>query len=113
MAAFNPNDWRGSRSWFARCDKIDRSRARERNQETLLRWVMVVAFCLCFASLGPPHLVPVAFAGLLFVAALASIGMALVRGDRPTAPHLTLWDEASFSLALGMGLGLWLGLIGS
>jgi hypothetical protein len=70
---------------------------------------MVVAFCLCFASLAPPHVVPFAFAGLLFLAGIASAGLAALRGDHLLAPHLTAWDEAALLFAASFGLHLWLG----
>jgi len=70
---------------------------------------MVTAFCLCFAGFAPPDLIPFAFAGLLFLAGIASAGVALLRGDRPSARHLTGWDEAALLCALSLGLRLWLG----
>ncbi len=72
---------------------------------------MASAFCLCFAALAPPHLILHAFAGLQFVAALASASAsaAVVRGEDPSVPHLTGWDEAAASLLVTTGLQLALG----
>ena len=70
---------------------------------------MAVAFCLCFAALAPPDLLPFAVAGLLFLAGIASISFALMRGDQPLAGHLTAWDEAAFLFTASLGLCLWLG----
>jgi hypothetical protein len=68
-----------------------------------------LAFCLCFAALAPLHLMPFAFAGLLFTAGIASISLAVLRGDQPLASHLTAWDEAALLFSASLGLRLWLG----
>ncbi len=106
MAAFDPIDWFDGRSWLRPPERRSR-RPGDINREVVHRWLAAVAFCLCFAGLSPPAHLPLAFAGLLLVAALASAGVALVRGERPMSPHLTAWDEAALSLALGLGVGLW------
>ena len=70
---------------------------------------MALAFCLCFAALAPPDLMPFAFAGLLLLAAIASISLAVLRGDQPLNSHLTPWDEAALLVTASLGLRLWLG----
>jgi hypothetical protein len=87
MAPFNPQDWPRLPDWLD--PRENRQSPREITQEVLERCCMVVAFCLCFASLAPPHVVPFAFAGLLFLAGIASAGLAALRGDHLLAPHLT------------------------
>jgi hypothetical protein len=68
---------------------------------------LAVAFCFCFAALGPPSLFASAFAGLLVVAAIASTALACLQGHSPLARHLTGWDEAAWSLVLSLALGAW------
>jgi len=110
MAVFDPNDWWGQDSWFGSSAAREKRRtAGELNRETVQRWLTSVAFCLCFASLGPVGLFTKAFAGLLIVAALASIAVAILRREQPLSPHLTSWDEAALSLALSLGLMVWPG----
>ncbi|ANY83664.1 hypothetical protein BB934_36050 (plasmid) [Microvirga ossetica] len=107
MTTFNPGDWPRLPDW------LDPHKGRHSpqaiNREALERCCMVVAFCLCFAALAPPHLMPAAFAGLLLLAGITSIGFALMRGDRPLASHLTAWDEAALLFTASLGLHLWLG----
>jgi hypothetical protein len=101
MTTFNPRDWldphKGRRS------------PREINREALERCCMAVAFCLCFAALTSPHVMPFAFAGLLFLAGIVSVSLAVLRGDQPLAAHLTAWDEAALLFTASLGLRLWLG----
>ena len=70
---------------------------------------MALAFCLCFAALAPPDLLPFVFADLLFLAGIASLSLAALRGDQPLASHLTAWDEAALLFTASLGLRLWLG----
>jgi hypothetical protein len=107
MTPFNRQNWSRLPDWLD--PREDRRSPREITQEVLERCCMVVAFCLCFAGLAPPDVIPFAFAGLLFLAGIASMGLAALRGDRPLAPHLTAWDEAALLLVLSLGLRLWLG----
>lgn len=103
MVPFNPHDWTGGSGWFDR--RNDHSRKPgDGNREAVQRWLTTSAFCLCFAALGPPHLILHAFAGLQVVAAFASVAVAVLRGDDPNAPHLTSWDEAAVSLLVSIGL---------
>jgi hypothetical protein len=72
------------------------------NQEHLIRWGLMVAFCLFFASHYPVEVMPIKLAGFLLLGALmAAIGAAL-REEAILAPHLTRWDEAAASAALGL-----------
>jgi hypothetical protein len=107
MAVFDPNDWWDSRSWFTPADRRERRRAGDINREVTQRWLAAAAFCLCFASLGPADQLPLAFAGLLLVAGLAAALLALARHEHPLSQHLTSWDQAAWSLTLGLGLTLW------
>jgi hypothetical protein len=107
MATFNSRDWPRLPDWL---DPHEGRRSpQEINREVLQRCCMAVAFCLCFATLAPPHLMPFAFAGLLFLAGMASISFALLRGDQPLASHLTAQDEAALLFTASLGLRLWLG----
>jgi len=107
MTTLNPRDWPRLPDWL---DPHEHRRSpREINREALERCCMAVAFCLCFAALAPLHLIPYAFAGLLFLAGIASLSLAALRGDQPLAPHLTAWDEAALLFTAGLGLRLWLG----
>jgi hypothetical protein len=107
MVTLNPRDWPRLPDWL---DPRERRRSpQEINQEALGRCCIAVAFCLCFAALAPPDMMPFAFAGLLFLAGIASISLAVVRGDRPLASHLTAWDEAALLFTASLGLRLWLG----
>jgi hypothetical protein len=108
MVPFNPHDWTGGSGWPGHRHD-DKRRPEELNREVVLRWLMAAAFCLCFAALGPPHLILHGFAGLQFVAALVSAMVAAFRREDPSAPHLTSWDEAAFSLLVSLGLQIWLG----
>jgi hypothetical protein len=107
MTPFNPQGWHRLPDWFD--PREDRRSPREITQEVLERCYMVVAFCLCFASLAPPDVISLAFANLLLLAGIASTGLAALRGDHPLAPHLTAWDEAALLFATSFGLHLWLG----
>ncbi|MFC4174906.1 hypothetical protein ACFOYU_23095 [Microvirga sp. GCM10011540] len=107
MTTFNPQDWSPFHDWFNPDE--DRRDPDRRNREVLLRWCMSVAFCLCFASLAPPSLIPFTFAGLMFLAGMTSLAYACLCGDQPLALHLTAWDEAALSFVLSLGLHLWLG----
>ena len=108
MVPFDPRDWTGGSGWFGWRNN-DSRRPEDLNREAVQRWLTASAFCLCFAALGPPHLILHTFAGLQFVAALASVAAAVVRGEDPSAPHLTGWDEAAASLLVTTGLQLALG----
>ncbi len=107
MTAFNPRDWPRLPDWL---DPHEHCRSpRQINREAIERCCMAVAFCLCFAALAPPDLMPYAFAGLLFLAGIASLSLAALRGDQPLASHLTAWDEAALLFTASLGLHLWLG----
>jgi hypothetical protein len=107
MTTLNPRDWPRLPDWLDPHE--GRRRPQEINREALERCCMAVAFCLCFAALAPPDLMPYAFAGLLFLAGVASISFAIVWGDQPMASHLTAWDEAALLCTASLGLRLWLG----
>ena len=107
MTPFNPQDWSRLPDWLD--PREDRRSPREITQEVLERCCVVVAFCLYFAGLVQPDVIPFAFAGLLFLAVITSTGLAALRGDRPLAPDLTAWDEAALLYALSLGFRLWLG----
>lgn len=106
MTTFNPHDWRSRSGWF---ERPERRRPEELNREAGQRWAMALAFCLCFASLAPGPLFPFALAGLLFVAGLASLGLASLQRQPPFAPHFTPWDEAAWSFVASLALQAWLG----
>jgi hypothetical protein len=107
MTTFNPRNGPRLPDWL---DQHERRRSPgEINREALERCCMAVAFCLCFAALAPPDLMPFAFAGLLFLAGIASVSLAVLRGDQPLASHLTAWDEAALLFTASLGLRLWLG----
>jgi hypothetical protein len=107
MTPFNPRGWPRLPDWLD--PHQGRRSPREINQEALERCCMVLALCLCFASLVPVPLMPLAFAGLLCLAGIASVSLAVLRSDRPLAPHLTAWDEAALLFTASLGLRLWLG----
>jgi hypothetical protein len=107
MTTFNPRDW--PRLPDRLDPHQDRRSQHEINRESVERCCMAVAFCLCFAGLAPPHLMPFALAGLLFLAGIASVSLAALRGDHPLASHLTAWDEAALLFTASLGLRLWLG----
>ena len=68
MTPFNRRDWPRLPDWL---DPHDGRRSlREINREALERCCLVLAFCVCFASLVPVPLMPFAFAGLLFLAGM-------------------------------------------
>jgi hypothetical protein len=107
MTTLNPRDWPRLPDWL---DPHEHRRSpQEINREALERCCMAAAFCLCFAALAPPELIPFAFAGLLFLAGVASVSLAVLRGDQPLASHLTAWDEAALLFTASLGLRLWLG----
>lgn len=107
MTTFNPRDFWDPSGWFESPESERRSR-RTANRDVVHRWAAIVSFCLCFASLAPPGLFASAFAALLALAGISSLGVAALQQQAPTAPHLTSWDEAAWSLALGFGLHAWL-----
>jgi hypothetical protein len=107
MTTLNPRDWPRLPDWL---DPHEGRRSpREINREALERCCMALAFCLCFAALAPPDLMAYAFAGLLFLAGIASASLAVLRGDYPLASHLTACDEAALLFTASLGLHLWLG----
>jgi hypothetical protein len=107
MTTLHPRNWPRLPNWL---DPHEGRRSPgEINREVLERSCMAVAFCLCFAALAPPDLMPFAFAGLLFLAGIASISLAVLRGDQPLAVHLTAWDEAALLFTASLALRLWLG----
>ena len=112
MVPLDPRDWMGGSGWWDQ-HNYDRRRPEEINREVIHRWVAGLALCLCFAALGPVEHLPLSLAGLLLVAALASIGVALVRGESPFRRHLTAWDEAALLLTVSLGLWLWFAPAGS
>lgn len=114
MAVFDPNDWRGPGAWFATSwfRKGDPRQASERNRAAAHRCATVAAFCLCFASLGPPQMLQLTLSGLFAVAALASAALALVTREHPGSPYLTAWDEAALLLLVSAGLGFGFGAPG-
>ena len=107
MTKFNPRDWPRLPDWLD--PHGGRRSPQEINREVLERCCMAVAFSLCFATLVPPHLMLFAFTGLLFLAGIASLSLAALRGDQPLASHLTAWDEAALLFTVSLGLRLWLG----
>jgi hypothetical protein len=107
MTSFNPGDWPRLPDWLD--PHQGRRSPPEINREALERCCMALAFCLCFAALAPVELIPFAFARLLFLAGIAFVSLAVLRGDRPLAPHLTAWDEAALMFTMSLGLHLWLG----
>ena len=107
MTTLNPRNWPRLPDWLD--PHQGRRRPREINREVLERCCMALAFCLCFAALAPPDLMSFAFAGLLFLAGIASVSLAVLRGDQPLAGHLTAWDEAALLFTASLGLRLWLG----
>ena len=107
MPPFKPRDWSRLPDWL---DPHQRHRnPREMNREVLERGCLVLAFCLCFASRAPVPLMPFAFAGLLFMAGITSLSLAVLRSDQPLASHMTAWDEAALLFTASLGLRLWLG----
>jgi hypothetical protein len=107
VTPFNPRDWPRLPDWLD--PHRGRRSPREINREALERCCMALAFCLCFACLAPVPLMPLAFAGLLFLAGIASLSLAVLRGDPPLGLHLTAWDEAALLFTVTVGLCLWLG----
>ncbi len=106
MVPFDPRDWIGGQGWWHERDQ-NRCKPEEISREVMHRWLASLALCLCFALLGPVDHLPLSLAGLLLIAAIASIGLALVRGESPFSRHLTAWDEAALSLTVSLGLWLW------
>ena len=88
MVPFDPHDWMGGSGWWGQRDQ-DRRKPEEISQEVIDRWLASLALCVCFAALGPIQHLPLSLAGLLLVAALASLVLALVRAESPLSRHLT------------------------
>ncbi len=110
MAFIDPDDWWEGGSWFKPSYR-ERRPPEEINREVVTRWLAALALCLCFAALAPVEHLRVTFAALLVMAGVASAGLALIRRETFYNPHhLTAWDEAMWSLAAGLALGLWNGL---
>jgi hypothetical protein len=98
MNTFDPRDWWRPSGWLESPER-DRRRPEEKNREAAQRWLVALAFCVCFASLAPAKLFPLALAGFLFLAGIASIAVACLQRHSPLAPNLTAWDEAAWSFA--------------
>jgi hypothetical protein len=108
MSVFDPNDWRDRWSWLHSKTKLDQHRRPwEINQEVVTRWLASAALCLCFAVLAPAGHLGLTFGLLLVAAALSSACLAALRGEPFHAPHLTAWDEALASSAVGLVVVLW------
>lgn len=99
MDAFDPRNWRWPNGW--RDDQ-----PVDPNTEHLIRWSLLVASCACIASFAPPEMMAAAFSALLHTASLASALTAYFKEERVDAPHLTNWDEAAASLAIGLLLDI-------
>jgi len=112
MVPFDPRDWMGGQGWWHERDE-NRRKPEEISREVIHRWLASLALCLCFALVGPVAHLPLSLAGLLLIAAIASIGLALVRRESPFCDHLTAWDEAALSLTVSLGLWLWFGTGGA
>ena len=108
MAVFDPNDWRDRWSWLHSKTKPEEHRRPEGiNREVATRWLASTALCLCFAVLVPSAQLGLSFGLLLIAAALSSVCLAALRGEPFQAPHLTAWDEALASSAMGLLVVLW------
>jgi hypothetical protein len=95
MTTFNPRDLWNPPGWF---ESPDRGRnPRTVDGRVVHRWAVIVSFCLCFAGLAPPGLFAPALSALLMLCGIASLGVAALQQQSPTAPHLTSWDEAACS----------------
>jgi hypothetical protein len=112
MTPYDPRDWWSPGFWFGQ-DPDEKRKPADLTREGLQRWAVSLAFCACFAALGPAGAMAATFSALLGMAALASAGIAMVRRDHPLAPYVTGWDEAALSLVLSLGLHLATGLSGS
>ena len=106
MVPFDPRDWMRGSGWWDQRDQ-ERRKPEELSREVIDRWLLSLALCLCFAALGPVDHLARSLAGLLLVAALASLGLALLRGESVLSRHLTSWDEAALSVTVSLGLWLW------
>ncbi|HYH37004.1 MAG TPA: hypothetical protein VD860_02190 [Azospirillum sp.] len=91
-------DWWDWNSWI---DPDDRKPVG-RNEEHLIRWGLTAAVCLFLASFQPPDRVCLALGTYLLLAAMTAAMVAGRRGELPWGPHITRWDEAAASAALGL-----------
>lgn len=76
------------------------------NERHLIRFGLIAAFCLFFASFAAPPLVPLLLADLLYLSAIGTAVLAAVLGERIREQTLTHWDESLALLAASYGVGL-------
>ena len=72
------------------------------NEEHLIRWGLTIALCLFLASHHPLAAVPIMLGLYLLMAAMGAALAASLNEEPVFAPHLTRWDEAAASAALGL-----------
>jgi hypothetical protein len=78
---------------------------RLRNQQSLIRFGLMVAIAFFLASSSPPEALPAALSSLLSIGALVAAGLAAVMGERLQADHFTRWDEAAALLVISLAAG--------
>lgn len=76
------------------------------NRNALWTVGLTGGLALLLASMLPGPLMPAALNSLLFYAALGALILAVIRGDRWNAPHITAWDQALMLLFGSLAAGL-------
>ena len=78
------------------------------NDTSLIRFGLFISVSLLIASTAPTGLVLATFNSLTYLCSILAAALAVVKGHRLFAPHLTCWDEAA---ALVLITGITDGLI--
>jgi hypothetical protein len=65
------------------------------NTVSMTRFALLSAFSMLLASMWPSELFAVMLAGFLFINALTSAFVAMIKRQPVWSPHLTRWDEAA------------------
>ncbi|MEI7608069.1 MAG: hypothetical protein WCJ64_11870 [Rhodospirillaceae bacterium] len=73
------------------------------NDSSRIRFGLIFSVCLLIASTAPAGLVLATFNSLIYLFSILAGILAVIKGHRLFAPHLTCWDEAA-ALVLMTGI---------
>jgi len=84
----------------------DQSKGINPNTSVMIRTGLSMTICFFMATTMPPALMLASLQSLLFFGMFIFCGMAMLAGERMTAPHATRWDAAALHLFVSMLCGL-------
>ena len=72
------------------------------NRTALIRFALMVAAAVFFASFLPPNLMIAGVSSFLFFATVANVVWAVILREKMSSRRLTRWDEAAGTYALSL-----------